>query len=215
MVDNQLPQIAPGSYKVLVVAESALEQQILLKSAIALTRAKQGIIRLLVITDSGEIPTWLNIPPTPENIIIQPVIRSGKNIGAIILTEISAYAPHTLFISWRGQRSRGRYQLGRVLDPVIQSALCDVIVQRGALTEPVKRILIPAAGGPNAPRGLSLARALAPLAEITTLYIADRKLGQAEVLVGQSRMDTMQGQLPLEQREGLRARVIQADTPVE
>ncbi|MDF1514890.1 MAG: DUF389 domain-containing protein, partial [Anaerolineae bacterium] len=210
-----LPQISLDTYKILVVAENAREQEILLKSAIALTRANKGAVRLLVITDSGEIPTWLNIPQTPEDIVIQPVIRKGKNTGAIILSEIRKYEPDILFIAWRGQRSRGRYQLGRVLDPVIQSALCDVIVQRGALTEPLKRILIPAAGGPNAPRGLDLARALAPLAEITTLYIADRKLGQAEVLVGHSRMDMMKSQLPMEQREGLRARVIQADTLVE
>jgi uncharacterized hydrophobic protein (TIGR00271 family) len=213
VADIRQQEVSP-SYKILVVATSAREQESLLQSAMAMAQTHKGNIRLLTITESGVIPTWLNVPQTEGKTVIEPVARSGKNIGATILAEINDYEPDVLFIAWRGHRSRGRYQLGRVLDPVIQSAMCDVIVQRGMLVPDVKRILIPAAGGPNAPRGLHFARSIAPQAEITALYIADQKLGPAEVLVGEMRLEMMKSALMPRERDGLRLRVIQAATPV-
>jgi uncharacterized hydrophobic protein (TIGR00271 family) len=215
MVEKTLTNTPVALYKVLVVATSAREQDILLQSALAVTRGRKAIIRLLTITDTGVTPTWLNLPSTDTGIVIEPLTRSGKNMGSAILADMHDFEPDVLFIAWRGYRSRGRYQLGRVLDPVIQSAICDVIVQRGAVAASAKRILIPAAGGPNAPRALGFARLLAPQAQITTLYIADQKLGPAEVLVGQTRLEMMKNQLKPGEREGLNLRVVQAETPVK
>ena len=204
-----------SSYKVLIVATNASEQEMLLASAIAIAHTHHGIIRLMTVTDSGEIPTWLNVPPTEVGVIVEPVARSGKDLSATILSEIRAYEPDILLIAWRGYRSRGRYQLGRILDPVIRGAMCDIIVQQGLVKMPIKRVLIPSAGGPNAPRALSMARALAPQAQLTALYIADQKLGSAEVLVGQTRLEMMRNQMKAGEREGLRLHVVQAETPVD
>lgn len=201
-------------YRILVVATNAREQEALLPLAQAIARSHRATIRLLTITESGVIPPWLNVPATDDGIVIEPVTRPGRNIGATILAEIRDYGPDLLFIAWRGHRSRGRYQLGRVLDPVIQSAMCDVIVQRGTVSTPVNRILIPAAGGPNAPRGLHFARSIAPEAELTALYVADQKLGPTEVLVGETRLEMMRDALMPSQRERLELRVVQASTPV-
>lgn len=75
--------------------------------------------------------------------------------------------------------------------------------------------LIPAAGGPNAPRALLMARALGPEAKITALYVADRRLGQAEVLMGQARLDIMVNNLSPADREVVKTEVIQAPSAVD
>jgi len=201
--------------RVLVAASNADDLQVLLRTAHALARAQGGMIRVLTVTRTGNRPSWLVVPEIYTDIPIETFTRAGKNAGAVILGETRRYDPDVLILGSNGPLKQGRYLLGRTLDPVIQAAACDIIVQRGKTPPDLRRVLIPAAGGPNAPRALIMARILAPQAKITTLYVADRKLGQAEVLVGRARLDLMIDGLTPEGRAAIEARIVQAASPVD
>jgi uncharacterized hydrophobic protein (TIGR00271 family) len=202
-------------YRVLVAVHSERDLKALLRTAYAIATTEGGEIRLLTVNREGYAPSWLVVPDRYGDVAIEAVTRSGKNTGAVILNETRTYGPDVLIMGWNGKISQGRYRLGRTLDPVVQSANCDVIVQEGETSLNLERILIPAAGGPNAPRALTLARTIAPQANITALYVADQKLGQAEVLVGQARLDLMIHRLSEEDFKMVQAKVVKASTPVE
>jgi uncharacterized hydrophobic protein (TIGR00271 family) len=60
-----------------------------------------------------------------------------------------------------------------------------------------------------------LARTLAPNAEITALYVANERIGKAEVLVGQARLDLMTQRLSPTDREHIRPKVVQSLSPAQ
>lgn len=73
---------------------------------------------------------------------------------------------------------------------------------------PIKRILVPTAGGPNTAQALAFLLPLAPDVEITALYVAPAYLGENEVAHGHARL----GQLSkfVDAGEHMEQRVIQA-----
>lgn len=203
-------------YRVLVAVSEPSDLDVLLRTATAIAQPyAHSQIRVMTVTRSGTSPSWFAVPDTYSALHVELVTRGGRNISGIILDEVRTYAPDVLILGIKGELHHGRYQLGRTLDPVVQGATCDVMVQRGDFGPDLNRILIPAAGGPNAPRALTLARILAPDARIVALYVADERQGQAEVLVGRARLGIMEERLPLEDRRMVETKVVQAATPVE
>jgi uncharacterized hydrophobic protein (TIGR00271 family) len=69
------------------------------------------------------------------------------------------------------------------------------------------------AGGPHAPRAFRIARALAPKAEITALYVAVDRLGPAEVRLGRDVLKALTEDL--DDSEGFYPRVVQAEGPID
>jgi uncharacterized hydrophobic protein (TIGR00271 family) len=207
------PERLRSPYQVMVAIRDEDDMCALLNLACAMAQNREGEVYVITVTPEGVQPTWFKTPEQYEDIPIHKIIRSGKNVGAVILEESQNRDPDVLILGWRGKLNRGRYFLGKTLDPVIQSAPCDVIVMRGECPLDAQRILLPAAGGPNAPRALAFAHALAPEAEITALYVALEHLGPSEVLLGRERLDQLRRGLP--DNINVRTRVIQAKDPIE
>lgn len=208
---------SPGCYRVLAAVGTEHDLAPLLHTAGAIAGARDGEVRVLTVTRNGLAPSWLSIPDAGENQAakIETVTRAGDNPSAAILAEIRDYDPDLLILGLHSGLQQGRYLLGRTLDPVIQGATCDVIVQRGRIKPESDRVLVPAAGGPNAPEALPIARALAPEARVTVLYVANARLGRPEMLVGESRLATMVQRLSTEDRQVVDTKVVAAVTPVE
>ena len=171
----------------------------------ALAGVQDGAVTLLCVTPDGARPDWLVVPEPPAASAVDPrgdvpvnvLVRPGRDAGAVILATVRADPPDLLLLGWRGSPGRGRYLLGSTLDPVIRYAPCDVAVARAndSPGEPkvlgdVRRVLVPASGGPNAPLALELALHLSPDVQITALYVARDALGQAEVALGYERLNT-------------------------
>ncbi len=216
MIFHPEQDVDPGvdPYRVLVAIRDENDLCPLLRLGVALARAQDGEVRLLTVTRTGAQPAWLRLPEEEcDDVPVEIVVQSGRNVGTVILQQIQQLEPDLLILGWSGRSSRGRFLLGRTLDPVIQSAPCDVIVLRGECTDQTKQVLVPIAGGPNAPRAFDIARAIAPEAQITALYVASEQLGPAEVLVGHSRLDALMRDL--DSSSQIRSRVVQAPDPVE
>jgi uncharacterized hydrophobic protein (TIGR00271 family) len=200
-------------YLVLAAIRDAEDMPPLLRAACALARAHEGSVRLLTVSRSGEQPTWLEIPEQYEDIPIDVVARTSLDAAQTILKEVQSSHPDTLILGWSGQITRGRYRLGQTLDPVIQSSPCDILLMRGNDVDEIQRILIPAAGGPNAPKAFHIAQAIAPDAEITAIYVAIKRLGPPEILIGSDRLKVVVQELP--NADEIRHRVVVAENPVD
>jgi uncharacterized hydrophobic protein (TIGR00271 family) len=204
-----------GPYRVLVTIGSEQDLDALLATAYAIAKAREGEVRVLNVTRRGNPPSWLRIPDKYDDVPMTVVTRTGRSVGTIILAETRSYRPDLLVLRLSGHLNHGAYQLGRVLDPVVQHAACEVIVQRGTIAPDVQRVLIPAAGGPNAPRALTLARSLAPQARITALYVAGPRAGETDVLIGRARLYSMLERLSPEDQAVVDTEVVRAAAPVE
>ena len=123
-------------------------------------------------------------------------------------------------LGWRGDRGRGRYLLGRTLDPVVQYAPCDVAILRAEgrkrsladTPEGIEKVLIPTRGGPNAALATDLALALSPQAQVTALYVAREAQGQVATSLGRQHLDEILE--PWADEPRVQGKVIQSSSPV-
>ncbi len=200
-------------YTVLVAVRDAEDVRRLLCLGCALARAQEGRVYLLTVTPSDAPPTWLKIPETCADVPVEVIIEQERHISKVILQQVRQHDVDVLILGWSGKKGSGRYTLGRTLDPVVQSASCDVLVLRGECNPEMQRVLIPVAGGPNAPHAFGIARALSSEAELTAISVTPARLGRTGLLVGQERLDTLLTDLGSEDR--IRQRVVRDDNPAQ
>lgn len=225
------------AYHILTAIGAESQLQPLMTVACALAAAHNGRISVLTVTASGRRPVWLSPealspwtdqrPPaqtTPgENggIPISVVVRTGSDSGTEILAAAREDPPDLILIGWRGARGRGRYLLGRTLDPVVQFSSCDVAVVRteGGQRSPddllaeVRQVLVPMAGGPNAALAMDLALSLAPHAEITALNVAREVQGDVGLSLGRQRLKELLEPWAGEAR--VQGKVVSASSPIK
>lgn len=203
-----------SDYTVLVVVRDVSDLP-LIALACRLARARAGGVCVFTASIADAHPAWLKLPDSYADVPVEVVVRAAKDISQAILREVRQRDSDLLVLGWGGRRSQDGHVLGETLDPVVQKAACDVILMRGQCATDVRRVLIPAVGGPETPEGLAVARSLAPEAEITALYVATEKLGPTEIVVGETQLETMLHGLSPADREHIRPRVIQAASPTE
>jgi len=198
----------------------------LLAVGCALAGARDGRVVVLSVTPDGQRPSWLTLPERCGEVEVEVQVRAGAKPGVAIARSLLLDPPDALLLGWEGDAGRGRYLLGSTLDPVLQRAPCDVMVVRitpedEAQGEPptterlakrlaaTKRILVPAAGGPNAALAIRQGLDLAPEAQVTALYVARRSLGPGAVALGRERLrQTLE---PWADNERVRPLVVQSD----
>jgi uncharacterized hydrophobic protein (TIGR00271 family) len=209
----------PGYHVVAAVgAESQLKP--LLAVGCAFAAARGGRLTVLSVTGSGRKPAWLDTPQTHRGVPVAVVVRAGHQPAAEVLEAMRRDPPDLLLLGWRGEPSRGRYLAGRNLDALVQYAPCDVVVVRTGTEKPVPgeapeqmaRILVPAAGGPNAALALDLALSLAPRAQITALNVAREVTGPGGLSLGHERLEEILAPWAGEPR--VQGKVVQATSVV-
>ncbi|MEA3342447.1 MAG: hypothetical protein U9R15_20990, partial [Chloroflexota bacterium] len=88
------PDAAP--YRVLAAVRDEHDLRPLLRLACSLARAHNGAVRLLTVTRSGAPPSWLKLPLSGndcDDVPVNVVARSSKNVGAAILREVRQINP--------------------------------------------------------------------------------------------------------------------------
>ena len=166
-----------SDFHVMVAVGEAVQLKPLLRLACMLTEAQGGRATLLCVTPDGARPSWLTLPSDCGSLEVTVEVRRGEEPGHVILDAARQKKAALLLLGWSGEPGSRRYLLGSTLDPVTRYAPCDIAVVRADFVDEVKRVLIPAEGGPHAARAIALARQLAPQAEITALNIAREGLG--------------------------------------
>ncbi|MCJ7715471.1 MAG: TIGR00341 family protein, partial [Anaerolineales bacterium] len=111
---------------------------------------------------------------TKEEFRVQTMTRVSRSIAEGILDTAREEDVDQILVGWAGGETRTiTRSLGPVLDPIITDAPCDVLIVKGFNWKDIKTILVPTAGGPNAPIGAKLAAMLSQTtgADVTGLYV--------------------------------------------
>ena len=111
---------------------------------------------------------------TKEEFRVETMTRVSRSIAEGILDTAREEDVDQILVGWSGGEPRSiSKSMGPVLDPIIRDAPCDVLIVRGYNWKEVKSILVPTAGGPNAPIGARLAStlSLSTGADVTGIYV--------------------------------------------
>ncbi|MBN1400016.1 MAG: universal stress protein, partial [Anaerolineae bacterium] len=200
-------------YRVVAAVGDARQLIVLLAVAAPLARARSGRVTPVYVGTDERRPPWLRVPAGMEDVVEAPEIVANRDVGKGILDFIRKTPPDLLLLHWRGEPGRGRYLLGRTLDPVIQNAPCDVAVLRVAedpqafaqRMEAVRRVLVPLGGGPNASLALQIGLDLGPNVRVTAIRVANPNLGPAAISAQWELLKSLLG--PWEREERLEPHV--------
>ena len=187
----------------------------------SLARANDGYLTVLFVNENDEPADWLHVPDPYQNIPHKVELEAGHNPAGGILHYAGVHTPDLLLVGWSGRRPKRNYWLGSTLDPVLQRAPCPVLVVRAEPTWPELdlhhkqglKVLVPAAGGPNAPLAIDLALRLSPHSQVTAIYITRQPEDEARVRDRQNLLAQLT--LPWADYARVQTRVISASSVVE
>lgn len=216
-----------GAFRILVPLGSGVERRFVLGFANALARQTNGdVIPLQVIPTADPLAIqegrriaeerntlfkWSTRESKGNSVPTYPITRLASSVAQGIKDTAVEENCSLILMSWPMETPKEGARTGRILDPVVHSAPCDVAViayrpERlsslqveegqvdGDIESPpfqIKRILIPTAGGPHAPLAMQLALLLAREFEATTqtVYVTRPDATESELEEGRQRIE--------------------------
>ncbi len=213
-----------GVYRILVPLSTGVERQYVLRLASALAHQTGGqLIPLQVIPiadplaiqegrrlaeERNTLFQWSTREAKRRGIETYPITRLASSIAKGIQDTAIEEECDLILLSWPVGSAREGTRMGRVLDPLVRSAPCDVAVvafhpdrlakqvqesdhaESPALA--IKRVVVTTAGGPHAPLAARLALLLAREFEATTraVYVTLPEASDTDLTEGQRRIAT-------------------------
>lgn len=151
------------SYSILVPLASREQAESMLRLACTLARQREGKVVALAVTPDGAVPDWLNdtaLALEQPGATIETRGRAGRDVGKAILAAADESRADLLLLGWQEEPKASRPILGRVMDRVANEAPCDLALVKAGRPGPLRRVLVPTSGGPNAGLALDLAKSL-------------------------------------------------------
>jgi uncharacterized hydrophobic protein (TIGR00271 family) len=213
-----------GTYRILVPLAQGETRHFALQLAAGLARQLGGdVIPLQVIPmpdplameqgrriaqQRNTLFQWSTRLATEAGIPISPVTRLSRSAAEGIVDTAIEEDCDLILMPWRVARDLRTDEMGRVIDPVVSQAPCDVAVvayrpeqmqdggaaedNGGAERKPleIKRILVPTSGGPHAPLAVGLALLLSREygSEVDSVYVAEPDASPADLQAGEGRI---------------------------
>jgi uncharacterized hydrophobic protein (TIGR00271 family) len=202
-----------ADFHILVAVGEPSQLSPLLTLACMLTQSGGGEATVLCVTPDGACPTWLQVPEQCSALPVTMDVRAGSDTGHVILQVAREVNADLILLGWSGEAGSRRYLLGSTLDPVTRYAPCDIAVLRGDELGEVRRVLIPAEGGPHATRAVALALQLSTDVEVTALNIVREAMGPVGVAAGYEKLrDVLE---PWQNDPRVHAKVVRASSIIE
>lgn len=218
-----------GTFRILVPVTAGVERQLVLEVATTFASQLGGeliALQVNVIPDPlameqgqrlalerNRLFQWSTRYAARSGVPIYPITRLARGVQEGILATAVEEQCDLILLSWAIGDVSQSWRLGRVLDPVIRQAPCDVAVlafhpeiyhaaedrREGSVEDkvegerrvlPIKRILVTTAGGPHAPLASRLALLLAREQGATTsgLYVVGPDTSDEEIELGRARI---------------------------
>jgi uncharacterized hydrophobic protein (TIGR00271 family) len=206
-------------YRILVPLSAGVERQFVLALATALAKQSNGeVLPLQVIPMNDPLAVqegrrlakerntlfeWSTRDAGQDEVPIHPITRLASSVAKGIQDTAVEEECDLILLTWLVGAPQEGTRMGRVLDPVVRNAPCDVAVVAYQPTRPtndesaderlvVRDILVPTAGGPHAPLATRLALLLARefKASTRTVYVARPDASEAELVLGQERIQS-------------------------
>ncbi len=218
------------AFRILVPLGAGVERRFILGLANALARQTNGdVIPLQVIPTADPLAIqegqriaeerntlfkWSTRESTKNSVPTYPITRLSSSVAQGINETAVEENCSLILMSWPMDTPREGTRTGRIMDPVVHSAPCDVAVVAyhperlsslraevedgqtdGDLAYPhlhIGRILIPTAGGPHAPLAMRLALLLAREFDATTqtVYVTRPDATESELEEGRQRIES-------------------------
>lgn len=110
------------------------------------------------------------------NVPVHTIIRLGRNVANAIHRTAIENATDLIVLGWPGYTTTTGKLFGSVTDPIVDNPPTDVVVVRYRQRRPLRKVLVPVSGGPNARRAVKLAVNMAQAGEegpakVTILHI--------------------------------------------
>lgn len=192
-------ELIDKDYKVLVPLSRGMDVGPLMTVATSLAKAHDGEVWAMAAVEvPGQLPlsagkrfveqtrTVLSAADEFEktaNIPVHTMARVTHRADIAILDTVRERKPELLVMGWGGYKKAHGTVLGRILDPVVRTAPCNVAVVRWRGKEQkLKKILLPTAGGPHARYAAQLAADLARAngATLTVCYVVPSAAGEEQ-----------------------------------
>lgn len=183
----------PG-YSVLVPIANPATAGTLLRLAGVLARQQEGeVLALQVVTVPEQVPLEEGRnraavgrvllerameQAKEEGFIVKTMTRVAHTVAEGVLDTAREESVDMIVLGWRGYTRSAGASMGPIIDAVIRSAPCEILVAKGEEWGDAGKILVPTAGGPHAPIAAQLAMMLSEVydSEVTALYV---QLGRA------------------------------------
>jgi len=212
----------PGTYRILVPLSTGVERQYVLRLATALAHQMGGeLIPLQVVPiadplaiqegrrlaeERNTLFQWSTREAERRGVPTYPITRLASSVAKGIQDTAVEEECDLILLSWPVRTAREGARMGRVLDPVVRAAPCDVAVvaiHADRLAEQMKedadgegsgfeinRVVVTTAGGPHAPLAARLALLLAREFEATTrtVYVTLPEASQEDTALGEKRI---------------------------
>jgi uncharacterized hydrophobic protein (TIGR00271 family) len=216
------PEKHPGTYRILVPLSTGVERKYVLRLATALARQTGGeLIPLQVVPiadplaiqegrrlaeERNTLFQWSTREAERRGVPTYPITRLASSVAKGILDTAIEEECDLILLSWPVDSNREGTRMGRVLDPVVRTAPCDVavvaihadrlaeqlkdIAEEDSPSLDIERVLVTTAGGPHAPLAARLALLLAREFEATTrtVYVTLPEASQEDKALGQKRI---------------------------
>jgi len=213
----EAPAKQPGRYRVLVPIARPETMPSLFDFAACVAAERDGEVVAMRVVQVPE-----QVPPRVEDAIVAretailqaarerghergvPVttlVRIGHNVARAILETSRERHCNLIVLGWKGYASSTERVLGRISDTVVTRARANIAVMRRVGDKPVRRLLLPTAGGEHARRAeeyaASLARTLDGSITVCTVVPTDAPeevAGEAEIRLAEA--SARLGELP-------------------
>ena len=195
---QQVKSTNPYAYRILLPLHNPDHVIPLMKLAIPLARAYQGEIIVL-----GVINIPINLPPhegmrfvhhkmpllrkaieygKEEGVETRSAIRIAHQVWDGVIQAAEAEQASLILMGWKGYTTNRDRIMGEVTDKVVNHAPCDLITVKLLGDRPIRRILLPTAGGHHATLAAEYVGILqsAGSAEVTCCYVVRPHAGEPE-----------------------------------
>jgi len=130
-----------------------------------------------------------------RDVPVRTMIRIGHHLGRTIIDSAQLRNADLIILGWPDYMEMRDSALGTAIGAVSLNPPCDLAVVRLHEDGPVRRILVPAAGGPNSALALEIAMSLARQqpepTSVTALFVATPRGGSMAAADGRARLEKL------------------------
>jgi len=195
-----------GGFRILVPLHNPANVEPLIELAAAIAKDRDGEIVALRVALVPE-----QLPPALEERIVErerdmlelahrvagnhgvptrSLIRVGHNAARAILETASERNADLILLGWKGYTKTAKRVFGEVVDDIVSRAKCDIMLVKLVGNEPIRKILLPTAGGEHArcAEGYAASLAKQPGGSLTVATVVSPQANEA---AGQITADTL------------------------
>lgn len=178
--DQVIGDIAPPTektgYRVLVSVTNPKTAASLIQAGALIAKARKGQVLVINIVNLPEqVPTYLKKQAARdklqslhtyiedarvENIQIEPIVRLAPSPASGLIETVREEKIDLILMGRTIRSSESSTASRPILERVARGVSCEIAVLHGSFSGPIKKVVVPTAGGPHAPAALRLGESL-------------------------------------------------------